>query len=227
MAAHHRAAPGLLHQPETWPVPVLSDCGKQRRCLEHPWRYARVQDRARVLPDLVVLVALRCRRIDAHAGSLLVATAPRRSKAFSNVSRHAWVKRERIARDLHDTFLQSVQGLVFKFHALASVIPSETSARSRFTTVLAQVDDVISEGRARVLGFARRRSAVDRIGRPTECIRQQLFEILIGGIQNQRCRAAACAQPCCRRRAAECRPRGYSKQFHARTGTTHRGRNHL
>jgi signal transduction histidine kinase len=62
-------------------------------------------------------------------------------------------ERERIARELHDTFLQSIQGLVFKFDALASAIPSESSARQKFDAVLAQVDDVISEGRARVLGL--------------------------------------------------------------------------
>jgi signal transduction histidine kinase len=62
-------------------------------------------------------------------------------------------ERERIARELHDTFLQSIQGLVFKFDALANTIPSDSAARQRFEGVLAQVDDVISEGRARVLGL--------------------------------------------------------------------------
>jgi signal transduction histidine kinase/ligand-binding sensor domain-containing protein len=62
-------------------------------------------------------------------------------------------ERERIARELHDTFLQSIQGLVFKFDALADTIPPDTAARKRFEGVLEQVDDVIAEGRARVLGL--------------------------------------------------------------------------
>lgn len=60
-------------------------------------------------------------------------------------------ERERIARELHDTFLQSIQGLVFKFDSLAKTVPSDSDARKRFEGILAQVDDVISEGRARVL----------------------------------------------------------------------------
>src|SRR6266496_1998451 len=37
-------------------------------------------------------------------------------------------ERERIARDLHDTLLQSVQGLILKFHAVAKQIPSDEPA---------------------------------------------------------------------------------------------------
>ena len=62
-------------------------------------------------------------------------------------------ERERIARELHDTFLQSIQGLVFKFDALADTIPPDSTTRKRFEGVLEQVDDVIAEGRARVLGL--------------------------------------------------------------------------
>src|SRR5262249_52157993 len=38
-------------------------------------------------------------------------------------------ERERIARDLHDTLLQSVQGLILKFHALAKQMPGQEPAR--------------------------------------------------------------------------------------------------
>src|SRR5262249_18297371 len=37
-------------------------------------------------------------------------------------------ERERIARDLHDTLLQSVQGLILKFHAVAKQIPPDQAA---------------------------------------------------------------------------------------------------
>src|SRR6202007_1106730 len=37
-------------------------------------------------------------------------------------------ERERIARDLHDTLLQSVQGLILKFHAIAKQIPPDQPA---------------------------------------------------------------------------------------------------
>ena len=39
-------------------------------------------------------------------------------------------ERERIARDLHDTLLQSVQGLILKFHAVSKQIPPELPAHA-------------------------------------------------------------------------------------------------
>ena len=41
-------------------------------------------------------------------------------------------ERERIARELHDTLLQSVQGLILKFQAATDEIPHETPARRRW-----------------------------------------------------------------------------------------------
>src|SRR4029077_8428247 len=38
-------------------------------------------------------------------------------------------ERTRIARELHDTLLQSVQGLVLRFHAVAKQMPSHDPAR--------------------------------------------------------------------------------------------------
>jgi signal transduction histidine kinase/ligand-binding sensor domain-containing protein len=60
-------------------------------------------------------------------------------------------ERERIARDLHDTLLQSVQGLMLKFHAVANAIAPDSAARNKLDNALAQGRDVIAEGRARVL----------------------------------------------------------------------------
>src|SRR5262249_27382616 len=45
-------------------------------------------------------------------------------------------ERERIARDLHDTFLQSVQGLILKFDAVAKQIPPEQPARQSMENAL-------------------------------------------------------------------------------------------
>jgi signal transduction histidine kinase/streptogramin lyase len=60
-------------------------------------------------------------------------------------------ERERIARELHDTFLQGVHGLMLKFHAVANLIPPDSAARNKLENALAQGRDVITEGRARVL----------------------------------------------------------------------------
>lgn len=58
-------------------------------------------------------------------------------------------ERERIARDLHDTLLQSVQGMILKFHALSRQVPSE-DVREAMDQALDHADQVLGEGRDRV-----------------------------------------------------------------------------
>ena len=59
-------------------------------------------------------------------------------------------ERERIARDLHDTLLQSVQGLILKFHAVSKQIPKDTPAYSALEKTLDHADEVLAEGRDRI-----------------------------------------------------------------------------
>ena len=59
-------------------------------------------------------------------------------------------ERERIARDLHDTLLQSTQGLILKIHAVAKQIPREATAHDALEKVLDRADQVLAEGRDRV-----------------------------------------------------------------------------
>jgi signal transduction histidine kinase/ligand-binding sensor domain-containing protein len=59
-------------------------------------------------------------------------------------------ERERIARDLHDTLLQSVQGLILKFHAVAKLIPRDQPAHEAIEKTLDRADEVLAEGRDRV-----------------------------------------------------------------------------
>lgn len=56
-------------------------------------------------------------------------------------------ERERIARTLHDTFLQTVQGLVLRVDAVAATLPPETRARRQLETVLDDASHAIGEGR--------------------------------------------------------------------------------
>jgi signal transduction histidine kinase len=56
-------------------------------------------------------------------------------------------ERERIARDLHDTLLQSVQGLILKFHAVSKQIPVDTAAYDALEKTLDHADQVLAEGR--------------------------------------------------------------------------------
>ncbi|HYV13004.1 MAG TPA: two-component regulator propeller domain-containing protein [Pyrinomonadaceae bacterium] len=59
-------------------------------------------------------------------------------------------ERERIARDLHDTLLQSVQGLILKFHAVLKQIPADLPAHNALEKTLDHADDVLAEGRDRI-----------------------------------------------------------------------------
>ena len=56
-------------------------------------------------------------------------------------------ERERIARDLHDTLLQSVQGLILKFHAVSKQIPADLPAHHTLEKTLDHADQVLAEGR--------------------------------------------------------------------------------
>lgn len=62
-------------------------------------------------------------------------------------------ERERIARALHDTFLQSVQAVVLRVQAVALELPAGSAARSRLEEVLDQADRTLGEGRDQVHGL--------------------------------------------------------------------------
>jgi signal transduction histidine kinase/ligand-binding sensor domain-containing protein len=59
-------------------------------------------------------------------------------------------ERERIARELHDTLLQSVQAMILHVHAATLKLPAPDPARIQIEQALQQADDVMVEGRERV-----------------------------------------------------------------------------
>ncbi|MPT16602.1 MAG: histidine kinase [Pseudomonas sp.] len=59
-------------------------------------------------------------------------------------------ERERIARELHDTLLQGVQGLMLHVQAAADSLPAEQPSRGLLEKALDRADQVINEGRERV-----------------------------------------------------------------------------
>lgn len=62
-------------------------------------------------------------------------------------------ERERIARELHDTLLQSVQGMMLSFQAVADSLPKESRARHAMERALDRADQVMAEGRNRITGL--------------------------------------------------------------------------
>jgi signal transduction histidine kinase/sugar lactone lactonase YvrE len=59
-------------------------------------------------------------------------------------------ERERIARALHDTFLQSVHTLILHFDAALTALPRESGTRGKMERVLALAERVMAEGRDQV-----------------------------------------------------------------------------
>uniref|UniRef100_B0T7L7 Histidine kinase n=1 Tax=Caulobacter sp. (strain K31) TaxID=366602 RepID=B0T7L7_CAUSK len=59
-------------------------------------------------------------------------------------------ERERIARELHDTLLQGIQGLMLRLQSVVDQIPPDQRARQDLEQALDRADSVIEEGRDRV-----------------------------------------------------------------------------
>lgn len=77
----------------------------------------------------------------------------RMRRQMANRLRERVNERERIARELHDTLLQSVQGLILHVHAATLRLPDQDSTRLQLETALLQADNVVDEGRGRISGL--------------------------------------------------------------------------
>jgi signal transduction histidine kinase len=62
-------------------------------------------------------------------------------------------ERDRIARDLHDTLLQGVQGLIWRFQSATNRIPPDQPARQLMEQSLDRADKLLEESRDRVKGL--------------------------------------------------------------------------
>lgn len=60
------------------------------------------------------------------------------------------MERERIARELHDTLLQGVQGLILRFQAASELVSETEPARARLESALVVADDIVVEARNKV-----------------------------------------------------------------------------
>ena len=90
---------------------------------------------ATVLALLWLVYALRLRAV----------TRGIRARAAERVA-----ERERIARDLHDTLLQSVQALTLRFQLAVDELPDGASTRAMLEDAIDQADRTIAEGRDRL-----------------------------------------------------------------------------
>lgn len=61
------------------------------------------------------------------------------------------LERERIARALHDTFLQSVQALILRFDMIKNALPADSPAQRQIDAALDAAQHVVEEGREQVM----------------------------------------------------------------------------
>lgn len=114
--------------------------------------------REAVLPLRVARAFYRHPLFLAGAGVLLLAalrmvyrtTARRAAERVRDRLQERHRERERIARELHDTLLQGVHGLVLRFQAAADMLPRGAPARAQLEQALLRADQVLVEGRDRV-----------------------------------------------------------------------------
>lgn len=62
-------------------------------------------------------------------------------------------ERERIARELHDTLLQSTQGLILRLHASSRKLPPTDPVRAELEAAMTMAEQVAADGRERVRGL--------------------------------------------------------------------------
>ena len=75
-------------------------------------------------------------------------------REFSMTTEARLDERTRIARELHDTLLQSVQGLMFSFQAARNLLPERTEEAIRtLDQAIREGDDAIAEGRDAIQGL--------------------------------------------------------------------------
>jgi signal transduction histidine kinase len=85
-------------------------------------------------------------------------------------------ERERIARELHDTLLQSTQGLIIHVQGLASRLPAQEPVRQQIEAMLDRADGVVLEARERVLDLRATELASEHLAERLQQEGQQLAE---------------------------------------------------
>jgi signal transduction histidine kinase/ligand-binding sensor domain-containing protein len=83
-------------------------------------------------------------------------------------------ERTRIARDLHDTLLQSFQGVLLKFHAVTYQLSDRPEAQQTLENVVEQARQAITEGRDAVQGLRSSMFVTNNLARAISAIGEEL-----------------------------------------------------
>jgi len=100
-----------------------------------------------------VLVALCVLAIVALIGLLFWIRVEQVSSMLRERHEVRLAERDRIARDLHDTLLQSTEGLILKVYTAAQRLPPGDPTRAFLTRSVDQAEELAVEGRQKLLGL--------------------------------------------------------------------------
>lgn len=98
-------------------------------------------------------------------------------------------ERERVATGLHDTLLQSMQGLILRFQNVSDRLPQDSRERATIEHILDQADAVLAEGRHQILTLRMPALYGDNLGQAFAAIGQSLqtgyetpFRLAVSGV---------------------------------------------
>ena len=108
-------------------------------------------------------------------GRRINGASPQLARQFNRTLDARVSERTRIARDLHDTLLQSFQGALLRFQSAANVVATRPDeARQRLDQALDQAEAAITEGRNAVHGLRASASTVNDLANGIAAIGLQL-----------------------------------------------------
>jgi len=140
-----------------------------------PWSAEAAAMRFEIAPTLTQNAWFRAAAVVAGLAALagVAALRARQRRAHEQDRLAARVQeRERIARDLHDTLLQGVYGLILRFEAIARRLPG--TERAAMERVLADADALLIEGRDRVTDLRLPPPDLNRLEQTLETLGQEL-----------------------------------------------------
>jgi signal transduction histidine kinase/ligand-binding sensor domain-containing protein len=89
-------------------------------------------------------------------------------------------ERTRIARDLHDTMLQSFQGALMQFHSLASLLEDRPDVREKLERIVEQASAAVTEGRNAVQGLRSSTMIANDLARALNSFGEELAPCVTG-----------------------------------------------
>jgi signal transduction histidine kinase len=82
-------------------------------------------------------------------------------------------ERERIARELHDTFLQGLYAVMLRFQTIANAVPKDVPARQMMEDALTRADGVLAQGRDSLRGLRGELSLLMSVAEELEQLAQE------------------------------------------------------